>query len=145
MRSASICLAMIGSACLRQPDFTSANGVEYRFETDHPWMPWSPEDINLVEDGLIARVSQIPGYNQDATRTSLRKVQVFIYPSQFRCISSPSGWCNGQEDYQELSVVDMGTPQNSALAHEMIHWLQYDLHGVTDYDHESNDGIWSAQ
>ena len=121
-----LALALL-TACggLRAPDYVSTAGAEYRFEGTAPWLP---DQIEAQEQGFLKALP--PGYEQAGK--AMKLAQVFVYPSKLQC---GTGWCNGLEDYQELSVVDLGCPAKSALTHEMAHLLQWDLKGVTDYDH----------
>jgi hypothetical protein len=112
------------------PDYISTNGIEYYYVGT---APWETTQIETQENGFLQKAMELDGY-QDA-HTVLFGVQVYVYPSKFRCIGSPTGWCAGQEDYQILSVVDLGSPGKSAAMHEVAHWLQLKLHGVNDYDH----------
>lgn len=131
---ASSCLS---TGCSRIPDYTSPNGVSYFYEADVT--PWETSQIDAQEAGFLAAIEVHPGYEN--SRAALAGVSVTVYGAKYHCNTSATGWCDGDEDFANLSVVRLDCPGNSALTHEMLHWLDWTLRGVTDYDHTGP--LWS--
>ena len=135
MRSFVLILLLAGCG-LRAPDYVSAAGVEYRFEG----RAWDSAQIEAQEQGFLRALP--PGYER--AQDAMREVRVFVYPDKFHCVSSPTGWCNGVQDYQDLSLRALDCPGKSALTHEIAHFLEQYVKGITDYDHVVEPELWKA-
>ena len=140
MKKFALLLLLAGCRYFPPPDYTSAAGVEYRFEFNTP--KWDVSQIELQEQAFIEKISSYPGYTHDDVIRSLGRAYVWVYPSKFGCIASPTGYCSGEQDGLNLDIADLGCPGKSAVTHEMAHWLQQDIYGITDYNH-TDKAFWA--
>lgn len=146
MRKSLLVVALLMTSCLSTPDYVSTNGVEYRYVDNA--VPWVPAQIEAQENYFIQQVSStVPGYSITTIQSVLKGTQVFIYPAPFACpwsisLEGGSGYCNGDEDYNTLNIVDLNCPGKSALTHEMGHEIEYYIKGITDYNCTVEPSLW---
>ncbi len=82
-------------------------------------------------------------FDSTGVMKTVSQVQVYVYAEKIPCgASSPSGYCNGLQDYNRLHVVQRTCPFNSALTHEITHWIQQSLEHQDDYNHVDT-GLWA--
>ena len=132
-------------SCVGQPDYVSTIGVRYYLPEGSTW---THEQIEAQEQGFYWQVAGLPAYGSlTAILKAASGMTVTVHAEKFQCKMSASGYCNGIQDGAFLEVVDLGCPGNSALTHEMAHYLQLALRGVVDYDHTETDlwGIANSQ
>lgn len=128
-------LALIG--CGPAPDWTSSNGTRY-----YDASRWDPVQIQAQEDWFLAQVLELPGYNPKSVMQAMSEAEVQVWAEPIPCgPASKSGLCNGLQDYHRLHVRDLGCPFNSALTHEMAHWIQQ-VQGRDDYAHAEKE-LWA--
>ncbi len=135
MDSRPFALALILAACGPAPDYRSSHGVAYFFDE----VEWSHEEIEEQETWFLTQVVSNPGYPETRVLEALEQVEVHLKIDPIPCGYSKG--CNGLQDYEVLLVRAHACPFQSALTHEMAHWLQQALHGVNDYRHEEVE-LW---
>ena len=121
------------------PTYVSTHGVPY-FESSPN--EWHRAEIETQESAFIANASM--GLNPPGVVDAVAHTWgVNVVDAAFACSGSPTGRCNGQELNGELEVVNLGCPYNSALAHEMLHWVfGYLRNGDNDPQHL--DPLWQT-
>ena len=127
-------------SCGPAPSYTSSHGAEYWFDG----AAWPPAQIEAQEAGFEDSVVSSGLYTREQVERALSTSRVQVYPDKFRCSSSPTTWCAGDEDYEQLSVESDGCPGKSALTHEVAHWLEFQAKGITDYTHTVELELWKA-
>lgn len=135
MRLLFLCFSVAITGCWA-PDHVTGSGVQIIYKSDKTW--WKPEQIDKQELHLLNGLKEA-GLYPDAAE-ALSQVTAYIYPDKMPCPSSPTGYCNGLQDYTNIYVRDMGCPYNSAYTHELAHWIQQAA-GVDDYNHEEK-ALW---
>lgn len=126
----------------RSADLVSNHGVEYRFESGVA--QWEISEINVTEDDFISCVTATTDYSSEQVNQAMSIASVYVFPDKFPCLSSPSGYCNGAENFEKLSVRNFGSPKSSDVAHEVAHWLELLTRNITDYDHKLEPNLWKC-
>jgi hypothetical protein len=129
---ATLCTSCGGNALDRQVTYEmqSTIGVTYKYLSV---TPWDPGCIDNLEATFSTCVALVPGYEVKTIRESLSHAMIYITPDKFACLSSPSGYCNGEEDGPDIVVRNMGAPTDSELRFELARWLELDIKNITDY------------
>lgn len=117
------------SAC-ESADYISQSGVRIIYKDTS--IQWQPEHIDRQELHFLQKLNEA-GLYPDAAK-AMGMATAYIYPDKFPCSSSPTGYCNGAQNYTNILVRDMGCPYNSAYTHELAHLVQQ-YAGVNDYGH----------
>lgn len=122
------------------PDIVTEKGVSIFFRGS---TTWEKVDVDEQEAWFVARLDRVSnGYRSWDVDRSLAKVEVDLYDDKIECgRASPTGYCNGLQNYNVLLIRNMGCVFNSAYTHELMHWLQQDIKNYTDYNHEEQN-IW---
>lgn len=117
--------------CSDNADFVSQHGVRFFYQKGANG--WNETQINSQESHFLDKLREA-GIYPDAEK-ALAEATAYIYPDKIPCgSSSPTGYCNGLQDYSNVHVRDMGCPYNSAYTHELAHWVQQ-VAGINDYSH----------
>ncbi|NDC25536.1 MAG: hypothetical protein EBZ49_15605 [Proteobacteria bacterium] len=112
-------------------DYVSQSGVRIVYRDTG--VQWQPEHIDKQELYFLQKLNEA-GLYPDAIK-ALRMAIAYIYSDKIPCTSSPTGYCNGFQDYTNVYIRSMGCPYNSAYTHELGHLIQQ-YAGINDYNHE---------
>ena len=123
-------LVLLLAACGPPPDYVSNRGISYYWQG----ASWDTNLIEEQEDWLFTRLP--PDLADKPVESELGHVRVLVYPDMLRC---SSGDCWGRQDYSVLHVTARDCPFNSALSHEIGHWMQFFFLKKTEYLHESTN------
>lgn len=125
-------------ACSNSADFVSQHGVRLFYQKGAN--RWDEAQVNNQELYFLDKLKKA-GIYLEADK-ALAEAAAYIYPDKIACgSSSPTGYCNGLQDYSSVHVRDMGCPYNSAYTHELAHWVQQAA-GVSDYSH-TESMLWN--
>ena len=140
-----ILLVLTLPTCRPQPDFTTkqgvsvyTNGIDGIIEANM----WHALEFYAVE--FPATVGLV---SEDDVRNALAWVVIEWEPEPFSCgyykgKEWVEGLCNGTQDYEHLRVVWYGTVPDTALYHEITHWVMQ-RESVDDPSHKYME-FWDA-
>lgn len=121
---------MLFPACRPMPTYVSTNGIQYYSATK-----WFRHDIEHQETAFLKAFEKLKGVSP---YKSVQGLRVIVTEEPIDCGGIDA---NGCQDNDVIVVKNLGTAYDSALTHEIAHWLQQDLFGITDYEHSDKE-LW---
>jgi hypothetical protein len=143
----AVTFALLIVACGPQPDFTTPQGVEvYKngIREITPALMWKAIELYAIEFP-----KELGFISEHKVRNALSWVVLEWEREPFGCWYKKDGrWveglCSGTQDYEYLRVVWFGTIPDTALYHELTHWIMQCEFGIEDYGHQYKE-FWDAE
>lgn len=129
------CVLLLAAACgehVPNADFRSAMGIRYYWDDSS----FEPAQIEAEEEYLLLGLPE--EFNSVKVDQALSRTTVHVQSDPIPLKGYPKG-VNGYQDHGFLMVRNMGCVFNSALGHEIFHYIQ-EVHGIYDINHE--DPFW---
>ena len=143
MRFLPLLLTLLACHGVGAPDFVSSRGVSYRY--DFQAIPWDPAQIEAQEAGFVGALEDFTYFVYPPVQVSkaLSKAQVAVVPDAFPCGIFSDAQCNGLEYDEQIEVRRFDCPAQSALTHELAHWIRQAVRGDPDIAH-TDTNLWQA-
>lgn len=106
---------------------------------------WDAGTVEAMEAQLLDGLSA-NGWPPSGVKSSLRQSKVTVLVAPFTCGYELDGdWvngkCAGQEDGPDMWVVAYPCLWETAYRHELGHWIQLNVRGITDLEHK-DPTVW---
>jgi hypothetical protein len=143
---ALVLLLLTSCGGLPTPTYTTRSGVEI-YEGDAPGaLP--REAAEAIESWDLKTLPTLGGvYSRECVSRSLERAYVWVHPTPWRCSTSPTGLCSGEDGaggaIGVLAARD-GSPYHTALLHEYGHLAQQYCGSSYEPDLEHREtALWS--
>lgn len=83
---------------------------------------FTPEQVDAHAEHLVIGMASI-GYREDTLRAGMSEAWVDVLPRPIPCIAPPTYHCNGEMLDLTMKVTAMPCVWDTALSHELAHWL----------------------
>lgn len=127
--------SILATGCV-QPDFVTSNGVQVYLNGDRG-PHWTKEKFDAVDARWLPELKEVDSRFEGAERY-MAEVSVFVESDSIPCPwTGGNGKCAGLQDGPNLYIEQSICLNNSAYAHEMLHWLELKVLGIVNNEHNT--------